>query len=1017
MLAPKCATYNGRLTFTNPCTVKKAQSEKSRLYEYSIRYLQILKQISPDTEETMTLDNESRSKLNKDYVKPYDYYKTKQSYEIFKAPSTGVSLSVMETRKEVRNTMWRKPFVRTKPNIAKNVAFLPVSESISKSRQVFNDMTFNINHFRTICDQAWFKHTSDYFQVPTAKDMEVLIKTLLMPLSIKSQNDSFHFEHELKMEMHEDFEYVKSLENEVDELESEKADFSNMYDLLIEECFKECKCLAQKLSKQTESVNKEVHNKLLKSFAKLENHSISLELSLQQCKEQMKNNSVCKENGSNVFRKEHEQYHEIQDLKAQMQDKNIAISELKKLIEKCKGKSVETQFDKPSNKDAKSHKTTKRYMPVEKSSASKKPERQIPTGHRWIPTGKLRNSCTGKVESEPTYGSIVDISHIHGKQNNTQTIVVNSTTESEYVAAASCYGQVLWIQNQMLDYGYNFMNTKIFIDNESIICIVKNSVFHSKTKHIEIRHHFIRDSNEKKLIQMIKIHTDQNVIDLLIKAFDVGRFQYLIATEYAQMMLETAVDDAIQVSTVGLTYYWYALTENPTIYVSLIQQFWNTTTARTLDNGEMEITAIIDGKIKIVSEASIRRHLKLEDYESISNLPTTKIFEQLAFMGVVQGEGSTVLVESHHTPTNALSTSQLPSSSHSRRTTRQEFVVLQPKSPTQTNVADKAASIGMDVRHRGAATTVTSLDAGQGSGSIDKTPSMPYNSPLPRVHTLASDEGRMQHNELMDLVTKLSGRVVKKLEKTVKTRQTRRKARIVVSDDEEYLKDPSKQGRKERHDKESDFEFTAAEEVYTTEKGVSTAEPVSTAGASVSTAGASLAKDKGYRLKLIKKKGRGFPEYKKKQALSTLKNRMKFKLELKLMKSLHKDYNQRKERGTLKLKKQDCLQSLSMRERDTLLHKELKKGETSHLHKLNRGLTCLNISRTWESESERVIPELAAGSSKRDAEEEIVQESPKRLKTRDNLVSVEEPKNKEEEEELSQERIQQMMIIVPEQAK
>ncbi|GJX24372.1 putative ribonuclease H-like domain-containing protein [Tanacetum coccineum] len=111
-----------------------------------------------------------------------------------------------------------------------------------------------------------------------------------------------------------------------------------------------------------------------------------------------------------------------------------------------------------------------------------------------------------------------------------QTIVANSTTEAEYVAAASCCGQVLWIQNQMLDYGYNFMNTKIFINNESIICIVKNLVFHSNTKHIEIRHHFIRDSNKKKLIQMIKIHTDQNVTDLLTKAFDVGRFQYLIAS-------------------------------------------------------------------------------------------------------------------------------------------------------------------------------------------------------------------------------------------------------------------------------------------------------------------------------------------------------------------------------------------------------------------------------------------------------------------------------------------------------
>ncbi|GJS26043.1 putative ribonuclease H-like domain-containing protein [Tanacetum coccineum] len=111
-----------------------------------------------------------------------------------------------------------------------------------------------------------------------------------------------------------------------------------------------------------------------------------------------------------------------------------------------------------------------------------------------------------------------------------QTIVANSTTEVEYVAAASCYGQVLWIQNQMLDYGYNFMNIKILIDNERTICIVKNPVFHLKTKHIEIRHHFIRDLNKKKLIQMIKIHTNHNVADLLTKALDVRRFQYLIAS-------------------------------------------------------------------------------------------------------------------------------------------------------------------------------------------------------------------------------------------------------------------------------------------------------------------------------------------------------------------------------------------------------------------------------------------------------------------------------------------------------
>ncbi|GJU53832.1 putative ribonuclease H-like domain-containing protein [Tanacetum coccineum] len=105
-----------------------------------------------------------------------------------------------------------------------------------------------------------------------------------------------------------------------------------------------------------------------------------------------------------------------------------------------------------------------------------------------------------------------------------QTVVANSTTKAEYIAASHCCGQVLWIQNQMLDYGFNFMQTKIHVDNESAICVVKNPVYHSKTKHIEIQHHFIRDSYEKRLIEMVKIHTDYNVADLLTKAFDVTRF-------------------------------------------------------------------------------------------------------------------------------------------------------------------------------------------------------------------------------------------------------------------------------------------------------------------------------------------------------------------------------------------------------------------------------------------------------------------------------------------------------------
>nr|GEY57235.1 hypothetical protein [Tanacetum cinerariifolium] len=250
--------------------------------------------------------------------------------------------------------------------------------------KAFNDRTIDhdklkrrLNETLEIIENAWIKHSKDQFRAPTAQDMEILIQSCLMPLATKTQNDSFRYFHELKQEMHADLKYVKSLEKEIDKLESDKAEFSDMYDVILQECvsndvkcsylmslsdldaldelqclylhkMKEYDCLAQKLSKQTESVSKKVHNKLLQRFAKVEKHSISLEIALQKCKEQLKNDTVCNEKALNVSRKEREQYFKIQDLKAQPQDKNITISELKKLIEKGKGKSMDTKFDKPS---------------------------------------------------------------------------------------------------------------------------------------------------------------------------------------------------------------------------------------------------------------------------------------------------------------------------------------------------------------------------------------------------------------------------------------------------------------------------------------------------------------------------------------------------------------------------------------------------------------------------------------------------------------------------------------------
>ncbi|GKE28633.1 hypothetical protein Tco_1444017 [Tanacetum coccineum] len=87
MLAPKGSTFNGRPTFANPMYLKKAQSEKPCLYEIPYDTSDLANRFVLDREETLTLEKESRSKLNKDLVKPYDYTKQNSLYEIFKPSS------------------------------------------------------------------------------------------------------------------------------------------------------------------------------------------------------------------------------------------------------------------------------------------------------------------------------------------------------------------------------------------------------------------------------------------------------------------------------------------------------------------------------------------------------------------------------------------------------------------------------------------------------------------------------------------------------------------------------------------------------------------------------------------------------------------------------------------------------------------------------------------------------------------------------------------------------------------
>jgi hypothetical protein len=109
-----------------------------------------------------------------------------------------------------------------------------------------------------------------------------------------------------------------------------------------------------------------------------------------------------------------------------------------------------------------------------------------------------------------------------------QTSVSLSTAEAEYVSAASCCAQILWMKNQLLDYGIKYSKTPIFCDNTSAIAISNNPVMHSKTKHIDLRYHFIRDNIMKGHIELHFIPTDKQLADIFTKPLDVKTFEYLV---------------------------------------------------------------------------------------------------------------------------------------------------------------------------------------------------------------------------------------------------------------------------------------------------------------------------------------------------------------------------------------------------------------------------------------------------------------------------------------------------------
>ncbi|GJX79386.1 uncharacterized mitochondrial protein-like protein [Tanacetum coccineum] len=200
----------------------------------------------------------------------------------------------------------------------------------------------------------------------------------------------------------------------------------------------------------------------------------------------------------------------------------------------------------------------------------------------------------------------------------------------------------------------------------------------------------------------------------------------------------------------------YALTHNPTIYDSLVKQFWQTATVRTLANGIQELVASIDNKEYIITEASIRSQLQLADATCITNLPDAKIYEGLATLGGFAGE---------HIPL-------LPAMLAGATPDQGEGLTIP--------AADEVTTTSVGVETEGATTITSGLDAGMDNGNIHESPLRSHESPLPKGNTSGSAEDSLNLKELMDIVPKLVLRIDNLEKELQQTKSTYGKAVLTL---------------------------------------------------------------------------------------------------------------------------------------------------------------------------------------------------------------------------------------------
>ncbi|GKC13731.1 hypothetical protein Tco_1010513 [Tanacetum coccineum] len=113
---------------------------------------------------------------------------------------------------------------------------------------------------------------------------------------------------------------------------------------------------------------------------------------------------------------------------------------------------------------------------------------------------------------------------VKGYVDSDYAVVAMSTTEAEYVAVAQASKEAVWLKMLLEELGHEQEKITLFCNNQSALYLARNPTFHSKTKHIRVQYHFVREKVEEGTVDMQKIHTDDNVADYLTKAINCDKF-------------------------------------------------------------------------------------------------------------------------------------------------------------------------------------------------------------------------------------------------------------------------------------------------------------------------------------------------------------------------------------------------------------------------------------------------------------------------------------------------------------